>query len=113
MPCVSLFALPCLLAVDSWAGVGGTISGTVTDSSGAVVVKATVTATNADTGISQTTATDDKGFYSFPNLPIGHYELAVASTAFRPYRRTGIVIDANSALTIDAVLVVGERTDAS
>ena len=109
--CLSLcFAL--LLAVDSWAGVGGTISGTVTDSSGAVVVKATVTATNTDTGIHQTTTTDDKGFYSFPNLPIGHYELGVTSTAFRPYRRTGIVIDANSALTIDAVLAVGGTSDA-
>src|SRR5271156_2482978 len=108
--CVSLcFAL--LMAVDSWAGVGGTISGTGTDSSGAVVAKATVTATNKDTGIHQTTATDDKGFYSFPNLPIGHYELGVASTAFRPYRRTGIIIDANSALTIDAVLAVGGASD--
>src|SRR5271154_6764619 len=108
--CVSLcFAL--LMAVDSWAGVGGTISGTVTDSSGAVVAKATVTATNKDTGIHQTTATDDKGFYSFPNLPIGNYELEVASSGFRSYRKTRIVIDANSALRIDAVLVVGERTD--
>src|SRR5271165_4163751 len=100
------------LATDSWAGVGGGISGTVTDSSGAVVVKAAVTATNTDTGIRQTTATDDKGFYSFPNLPIGHYEVGVTSTAFRPYRRTGIVIDANSALTIDAVLAVGSASDA-
>src|SRR5580704_5501351 len=109
--CLSLcFVL--LLAVDSWAGVGGSISGTVTDSSGAVVVKATVTATNTDTGIHQTTATDDKGFYSFPSLPIGHYEIAVASAAFRPYRRTGIVMDANSALTIDAVLAVGTASDA-
>ena len=101
-----------LLAVDSWAGVGGSISGTVTDSSGAVVVKASVTATNNDTGIHQTTVTDEKGFYSFPNLPIGHYVLGVTSTAFRPYRHTGIVIDANSALTIDAVLAVGGISDA-
>src|SRR5271165_1822085 len=109
--CLSLSFL-LLLTGDSWAGVGGGISGTVTDSSGAVVVKAAVTATNTDTGIRQTTATDDKGFYSFPNLPIGHYEVGVTSTAFRPYRRTGIVIDANSALTIDAVLAVGSASDA-
>jgi hypothetical protein len=109
--CLSLgFTL--LLAISAWAGIGGSISGTVTDSSGAVVIKAIVTATNTDTGTHQTTATDDKGFYSFPNLPIGHYELGVASTAFRPYRHTGIVIDANSALTIDAVLAVGGTSDA-
>ena len=99
------------LALSAWAGVGGSISGTVTDPSGAVVPKATVTATNTDTGIRQTVATDDKGFYSFPSLPIGHYDLEITSAAFRPYRRTGIVIDANSALTVDAVLEVGERSD--
>ena len=83
----------------------------MTDASGGVVAKATVTATNTDTGINQSVATDDKGFYSFPDLPVGHYDLEVASGGFRPYRRTGIAIDANSALTIDAALQVGERSD--
>jgi hypothetical protein len=84
----------------------------VTDPSGAVIVKASVTVRNNDTGIQQTVATDAKGFYSFPNLSIGHYDLEVASAAFRPYRRTGIVVDANSALKIDAALEVGEISDA-
>ena len=96
----------------SSAGTGGSISGTVTDPSGAIVARATVTAKNLETGITQTVATDAKGFYSFPALTIGHYDLEISSAAFRPYRRTGITIDANSALTIDAVLSVGERTDA-
>ena len=74
--------------------------------------KATVTATNTDTGIVLTIVSDDKGFYSFASLPVGHYDLEVSSTAFRPYRRTGIAIDANSELTIDAALEVGERSDA-
>jgi len=100
-----------LFPMNSWAGVGGSISGTVTDSSGAVVVRANVTATNADTGIRQTTTTNDKGFFSFPNLPVGHYEMEISSTGFRPYRRTGVVIDANSALTVDAVLAVNGTTD--
>ena len=93
------------------AGVGGSISGTATDASGGAVSKAAVTATNSDTGIKQSVVTDDKGFYSFPDLPVGHYDLEVASAGFRPYRRTGIVIDANSALAIDAALEVGERSD--
>jgi hypothetical protein len=109
--CLAL-SLTVFWAADLWAGVGGSISGTVTDATGAVVAKASVTATNTDTRIRQTTVTDDKGFYSFPNLPIGHYEMEIANTAFRPYQRTGIVLDANSALTIDAVLVVGGRSDA-
>src|SRR5580698_42532 len=105
-------ALTLLLAIGALAGVGGSISGTVTDPSGAAVVKADITITNRETGLRQTAASDDRGFYSFPNLPIGKYELEVASTGFRSYRRTGIVLDANSALKIDAVLNVGERTDA-
>jgi Carboxypeptidase regulatory-like domain len=100
------------LAADSWAGVGGSISGTVTDATGAVIAKATVTVTNTDTGLRQTVTTDGNGFYSFPSLPISHYDLEVACTAFRLYRRTGIVIDANSALTVDAVLKVGANADA-
>jgi len=96
--------------INLWAGVGGSISGTVTDASGAVVFRANVTATNIGTGIRQTTSANDRGFYSFPNLPVGHYEVEVSSTGFRPYRRTGIVIDANSALTVDAVLAVTGTT---
>jgi Carboxypeptidase regulatory-like domain len=112
---ISWFLLPLAFFVLAWtaaAGVGGSISGTVKDPSGALVPKATVTATNSDTGIRQTTVTDDKGFYSFTSLLIGHYDLEVVNAAFRPYRRTGIVLDANSALTIDAVLEVGGRSDA-
>jgi hypothetical protein len=106
----ALALLPCF-ALCARAGVGGCISGTVTDPSGAVVPQATVSATNTNTGIRQTVATDDKGFYAFPSLPIGRYNLEVSSTSFRPHRRTGIVIDVNSALTIDAVLEVGQSSD--
>jgi hypothetical protein len=108
----SLLAAFFVFVIAAGAGVGGRISGTVKDSSGAVVPKASVSITNSDTGVRQNLTTDEKGVYSFPSLPVGHYDLEIASAAFRPYRRTGIVIDANSALTIDAVLEVGVRTDA-
>jgi hypothetical protein len=101
-----------LFAADSWAGVGGSISGTVTDASGALVGKAAVTATNTATGVQQTVATDLRGFYSFPTLSIGSYDIEITSGGFRPYRLTGVVINANSALIIDATLQVGERSDA-
>jgi hypothetical protein len=76
-----------------------------------VLPKATVTATNIDTRVRQTVQTDDKGFYAFPSLPVGHYDFEVQGAAFRPYRRAGIVIDANSRLTVDAVLKVGSKGD--
>lgn len=106
----ALLLLPCLV-ISAWAGVGGNISGTVTDASGGVIPKASVTATNTDTGIQKTVTTDGKGFYSFSSLPIGHYDLEIESAGFKPYRRTGIVIDADTALTVDATLAIGERSD--
>jgi hypothetical protein len=105
------FVLLTLSAIVSWAGAGGSVSGTVRDASGAVLPKATVTATNIDTRVRQTVETDDKGFYAFPSLPVGHYDLEVQGAAFRPYRRAGIGIDANSRLTVDAVLKVGSKGD--
>ena len=99
------------IALAAWAGVGGSISGTVTDRSGGVVPKATVRATNQNTGVQQSVVADDKGFYTLQSLPVGRYDLAIDSPSFKPYRRTGIDIDANSEVRIDAVLEVGERND--
>ena len=103
--------LTLLLAVNACAGDGGSISGTVTDTSGAAIAKAMVMVTNSETGVRHMAATDDKGYYSFPALPVGTYELYVSVADFRPYRRIGIVIDANSAVTVDASLQIGDRSD--
>ncbi|HXC00813.1 MAG TPA: carboxypeptidase regulatory-like domain-containing protein [Terriglobales bacterium] len=106
------FAILMLVSVCSWAGVGGTVSGTVKDSTGAVVPNATVNAINIDTGVHATLTTNGSGFYSFPQLNVGRYSIAIEKNGFKPYQRTGITIDANSALTVDAVLNVGETSDA-
>jgi hypothetical protein len=105
------FAFLAFCSANAWGGVGGSISGTLTDQSGAVIPRTTVSVTNTDTGIRQSIAADDKGFYSFPSLPVGHYDLEIARAGFRPYRRTGILLNANSALTIDVVLELGPWTD--
>src|SRR5277367_4153667 len=109
---ISLLAALFILALAARAGVGGRISGTVKDATGAVIPKATVSITNADTGVRQVLITDDNGAFSFLNVQVGRYNLEVSATGFRPYQRTGIALDANSALTIDAVLEVGGRSDA-
>ncbi len=101
-----------LFAPWCWAGVGGSISGTVKDSSGAVIPHAEVTAINLDNGVRQTTKSDDKGFYTFPVLLVGHFDVEVSCSGFKPYRRTGVIVDANSLLVVDAVLQVGQRSDA-
>jgi hypothetical protein len=105
------FAFLMFFTLDSWAGVGGSVSGTVRDASNAVVPNATVNATNAETGVPHQIATNGQGFYSFPDLPIGHYNIAIQGKGFRLYQRTGVTIDANSALTVDAILSVGEKSD--
>jgi hypothetical protein len=105
---ILIFAVPIVIQ----AAVGGSISGTVKDSSGAIVAKAVVTATNSDTNVQQKAMTNDAGAYSFPTLPIGHYDLEITVTGFRPYRRTGIMLDVNSALLVDAVLELGQTTEA-
>ncbi len=101
-----------LAAVDSRAGAGGSVSGTVKDVSGAVVPDATVNATNVDTAVRVWVATNGRGFYSFPGLPVGRYNITIRKTGFKLYRRTAVTIDTNSALTVDAVLDVGETFDA-
>jgi Carboxypeptidase regulatory-like domain/TonB dependent receptor len=91
----------------AWASVGGTISGTVKDPSGRVVAKANVVVREVNTGFSYQSRTDGRGTYTFPVLPVGLYQLDVQATGFRGYQRTGITLDTNAALTLDAILEVG------
>jgi hypothetical protein len=95
----------------AWAGVGGSISGSVKDASGAAIVGASVTLLNAGTGIRQSATTDGRGAYTFPVLPVGRYVLEVNHADFKPYKRTGIAINIDSALVFDVTLQVGERSD--
>ena len=104
--------LPLCLLGAAWAGVGGSISGTIKDSSGAAIAKASVTLVNANTGAKESTTADARGTFTFPVLPVGSYVLQVDQPGFQPYRRTGVVLDANGALLLDVVLHVGNRTDA-
>jgi carboxypeptidase family protein len=101
------FLFLCLLGT-AFAGVGGSISGTITDQSGAVIATASVTLINTSTGVRQSTTADGRGAYTFPVLPVGSYVLEVNQSGFKPYRRTGIVLDTSSALLVDVVLQVGE-----
>ncbi len=59
----------------------------------------------------QTIKTDGRGFYSFQSLPVGRYDVQVGASGFKPLRRTGVVIDVNSKVVVDASLAIGERTD--
>jgi hypothetical protein len=108
---VLVFALALFTCGRLLAGVTASISGTVTDPSGAVVAGATVTATNVDTGVATTLTTNAQGFYSFQSLPLGTYTIGAQQSGFKGYAQTGLVLDVNSALVIDVKLTVGATTE--
>jgi hypothetical protein len=105
------FALIVCLAMVVQADTGGNISGTVTDQSGSVVPDTTVTVLNLDTTVQQTTKTNTNGFYNFAALPVGRYEIEIVREGFKPYKRTGLVIDINSELRADVSLSMGEQSE--
>ncbi|MGB6690127.1 MAG: carboxypeptidase regulatory-like domain-containing protein [Terracidiphilus sp.] len=97
-----------LSATFAWATVAGSINGTVKDPSGRVVSSASVTLHEVDKDLTFRTHADGKGFYTLPVLPVGRYELDVEAPGFGEYQRKNIVLDASAALTLDAVLEVGD-----
>ena len=101
-----LFSCRALLASDT-----ASISGTVSDASGAIVVGATVTATNIATSVATTQTTNAQGYYSFQALPLGTYSVAVTKAGFKAYQQTGLILDVNTALTVDVSLQVGEASE--
>ena len=93
------------------AAVTGSIKGTLKDPAGLAIANGTVTVTNEAQGVQNKTVTDARGVYSFPSLPVGRYDLQFEAAGFRSVRRAGIVIDADSALTVDAKVDLAEKID--
>jgi hypothetical protein len=92
--------------------ITGTISGRVQDSTGAVVVGATVTIKNLDKNIvARTATTNDNGVYSAPFLLAGHYDVTIEASGFKKFIKTGIELNVNDRLTVDVTLDVGDITE--
>jgi hypothetical protein len=106
-----MLALIAILAIAARADTVGSISGTVTDQTGAVIPDTTVSALNLDTTVVQTTKTNANGFYNFSALPVGRYEIEILREGFNPYKRTGLVIDVNSQLRADVSLSMGAQSE--
>lgn len=84
----------------------GTISGLVTDASGSVVPGAKVKVTNESTGFSRDLETNQSGNYTVPQLIVGKYTIQISAQGFATYEQTGIPINVNDNLRIDAHLQV-------
>jgi len=97
-----------LTTAPAWAQLAtAELNGRVTDSSGAVLPGATVTATQTATGLARTVATDEKGSYLISNLPTGPYRLEISLQGFRSYVQTGLVLQVGATPTINATLELG------
>jgi hypothetical protein len=109
---VALFAVLFSLAIYSPAQVvNGTITGTVTDPSGAVIAKATVVVHNDDIGVQRTLITSGAGTFTAPAIPIGSYTVSVDASGFGAYKRTGITLTVGETLNLDLALkIVGSET---
>src|SRR5579863_10416618 len=99
-----------LFAVSVRAQVSASLSGTVTDPSGAVVSAAAVTARNTDTGASRDTVTDSTGHYRLFSMPLGQYEVQARKTGFNDEVRKGVRLVVGQDATVDLSLRVGESS---
>jgi len=109
--CVLLAALVLFAAATLWGqSQNASLTGQVTDKTGAAVPGATVTLNSTERKIPQTVTTDPEGRYSFPNNPPGTYNLTVDATGFKTYVKTGIELAVSQAARADAQLEVGDAS---
>ena len=85
----------------------GSLVGTVTDETGAVVPKAVVTVTNTATGLAREGVADDSGYYAIRNLQEGVYDVSVSAGGFRPYTQKNVTVSINVVTRVDAAIQLG------
>ena len=89
----------------------GTVNGTVTDPSGAVVAGAKVTLTQVGTGISQETITSDAGTYVFPTINPSVFNIVANHPGFQAYKENGVQVRADAAVTVNLTLKPGNTSE--
>ena len=93
-----------------WGQVTASITGTVKDTSGAVVPGATITVRQTETGLTRTAETDASGNYTVPSLPVGQYEVSVEKEGFKRQVRSGITLVVAQQAVLNLSLEVGAVT---
>ena len=87
------------------------LTGTVSDTTGAVIVAADVVLANSDTGVEATTQTNESGGFNFTLVQPGTYELRCESVGFKTYRQSGLVMETGLTKTVNIQLELGEITE--
>ena len=111
VPWANWFAPVFLSASLMWALAGGSLSGVLKDATGAVIPGVKLKLVNTALKTEFDATSDSRGLYSFPALPVGHYDLTIESDGFQTQKKTNIAIDADAAVTLDATLEVAQQSE--
>src|SRR5579862_3260417 len=101
---LAALTIACVLQPEAWAQNVGTIRGTVTDPSAAVIPNATVVATG--NGLTRSVKTDGQGKYTIPNVPPGKYDVRADAPGFVPYITNAVDVPATQATSLDIALQI-------
>ena len=108
-PCILSAALVALSSVGAWSQTQlATVSGTITDPTGAVVPGVSVTIVSQGTGLKRSGLTDTAGEYRFAGLPTGNYSLRLEKTGFQSQVREGVQLNSAVEVTINSQLAIGD-----
>src|SRR5260370_11528094 len=107
----AVLALSWLAGLSYGQAVTGSLLGTITDSSGAAVPNAKVTITDANTGISRNTTTNESGNFNFSDVPPGTYTVAAEVTGFKRASRAGVDVIVNTSIRVDLALQPGNISE--
>jgi len=106
---VLISAICMLISLRTYAQVAGaTLSGTLSDTSGAMIPKVQVSIRNVSTGETRSLASDSAGFYSAPNLLPGKYEITATAPGFSSVVRSGITLTVGAQQVVNFTMAVGE-----
>jgi len=108
-------ALACVLAllvgVNLWGqGIFATLTGVVSDPTGALVKGAKVILTDADSGSIRATETNSDGYYTFASVPVGKYNISIEAGGFQNYKATDVVLGGAEKRNLNVSLVVGSTS---
>ena len=84
-----------------------TISGVVQDTTGAILPGVDITLTNVGTKIARQAVTNEAGLYTFPNVPVGEYQVTAMLSGFKPITKAGVQVNAGVNIRVDVALEVG------
>ena len=108
-PCILSATLAALFSLCAWSQTRlATVSGTITDPSGALVPGVSVTIASQGTGLKRSALTDSSGEYRFAGLPIGNYSLRIEKTGFQSQTREGVELTSAAEVRVDSQLALGD-----